>query len=92
MRKFMSVFILAGIMFSSITAVSYAADFKNQDSIVDKAGDWMATIGKSPEEKDQIIAQRKTDRVAKRIAEAMREGGRQAGKEMEKLGQAMQKN
>lgn len=51
-----------------------------EDSICDKAGDWFATMGKSGQEKDQILLQRKMDRAAKKAGDAMNK----AGKDLEK--------
>jgi len=47
---------------ASATAMEKASD----EAVFHRVGDWFATIGKSPDEKKAIIAQRKADRAAKR--------------------------
>ncbi len=56
-KLFLGMLILAAA-FAAVPA--YA-----EDSVLDKAGDWIATVGKSPAEKDQILLERRADRVAK---------------------------
>jgi hypothetical protein len=67
------------------TASALAASDVSQDSVVDKAGDWFATLGKSGSEKDQILIQRRSERIAKRMQKAVEDGSKKAGKEMEKM-------
>ena len=72
MKKF---FLGMLILAAAFTAVPAYAD----DSMLAKAGDWIATVGKSPAEKDRIILERKTERVAK----AFKKGANKMGKELE---------
>ena len=50
-----------------------------EDSVLDKAGDWIATVGKSPAEKDRILLERRSDRVAKEF----KKGAEKMGKDLE---------
>lgn len=70
---------LAGLFLftSSPIAVGTA---RAEDSIVDKAGDWFATIGKSGQEKDQILLQRRMDRAAKKAGAAFDKAGKDLAK------------
>lgn len=91
MKKWMAVVLLLIVGLAAAPINSYAEDFDGGDSVFDKASDWAATIGKSPEERDSLIAQRKTERAAKRMSEAMKSSARKAGKEMKKMGNEMGK-
>ncbi|HEX9780669.1 MAG TPA: hypothetical protein VGB20_05575 [bacterium] len=68
-----------------------AASQVAQDTVVDKVGDWMATIGKSGTEKDAALAQRKAERTAARVAKAAEKQAKKAGKQMEQAGKDMKK-
>ncbi|MBI4387845.1 MAG: hypothetical protein HY582_02220 [Candidatus Omnitrophica bacterium] len=63
----------------------YAAEYK--ETPIDSVGDWFATMGKSGAEKDQILAQRKAERMKKFLE---REAAK-AAKEAEKAGGDMKK-
>ena len=84
MSKWM-VFVLALTLVAGPTTSAMAGSDVSQDSVVDKAGDWFATLGKSGADKDQILIQRRTERIAKRMQKAVKEGSEKAGKEMEKM-------
>jgi hypothetical protein len=56
-----------------------------EDSIVDKIGDWFATVGKPENEKNMIIAERKMQRAAKRIKSEMTKQGKAFDAEMRKV-------
>lgn len=87
MKRFLSFVFAAFFVFSAVaTPLSYAAG-EYRDTPIDQAGDWFATLGKKGLEKDQILAQRKADRMA-RYAEKLT---RQAAKEAEKAGQDTKK-
>lgn len=73
MKKFVFA-LLAGLMLVTSTpmvGVAYA-----EDTVVDKVGDWVATMGKSGMEKDQILLERRMDREAKRASKAMKKAGK----------------
>ena len=72
MKKFFFGMLILAAAFTTVPA--YA-----EDSMLDKAGDWIATVGKAPAEKDQILLQRRTERVAK----AFKKGANKMGKELE---------
>ncbi|OQA57791.1 MAG: hypothetical protein BWY42_00345 [Candidatus Omnitrophica bacterium ADurb.Bin277] len=81
---FIALFALA-IMFSGVSA--YAAVDCTKNSPIDEIGDWFATLGKKDMEKNQILVQRKANRVAactKREAEKAAKKAKQAGEDMKK--------
>ena len=83
MRKFVMSFIVFTLMFGG---VSHAADC-TKDTPIDRAGDWLGTLGKKGMEKDQILAQRKADRMVacgKREAEKVMTEAQKAGNDMKK--------
>lgn len=90
MKKVFAWVLVLGIVFCAVPSKVYAGGVA-EDSIIDKAGDWMATLGKSPEDKDMILAQRRAERAAKRMKDAMNKSADKAGKEMEKMGKDMKK-
>lgn len=51
----------------------YAAQ-SNEDTPIDRIGDWFATLGKPQNEKEFIINQRKTERFAKRTGDSVERG------------------
>ncbi|MEA3488770.1 MAG: hypothetical protein U9R44_00305 [Candidatus Omnitrophota bacterium] len=72
---------------ASATAYEHASD----EAVFHRVGDWFATRGKSEEEKQAILAERKAKRAAKR---AQKEAARQkkiAEKEARKAQKAMNK-
>ena len=73
-------------------AVVYAADAIAQDTVVDKVGDWMATLGKSGTDKDAILAQRKAERAAARTKRMAEKQAKKAQKEAEKAGKELKKS
>lgn len=86
MRKFMTVFFALVLVLGGFSMTAYAADC-TRDTSVDRAGDWVATLGKKGLEKEQVLAKRKADRV---IACSQREAER-ISKEMQKAGNDMKK-
>ena len=89
MKKWLAVCLLLAGGLVAFPSHAYAGNMNSGDSITDKASDWLATVGKSPEERDVILAQRRADRMAKRFGEAMKSGSEKAGKEMKKMGKNM---
>jgi len=67
-----------------VYALPDAASSIAQDNVVDKVGDWAATIGKSGIEKDKILAERKATRVAKKAERKAKKAAREAEKEARK--------
>src|SRR3989338_4372974 len=56
---------------ASASAYQHASD----EAVFTRIGDWFATLGKTGLEKDSILRQRRTARVARRTQRAMREAG-----------------
>ncbi|HXV28096.1 MAG TPA: hypothetical protein VD913_03940 [bacterium] len=68
MRKFIWAFCLSLSFFAvspMVTHPAWAEVQAYQDNAFDKMGDWFATLGKSGDEKDSILAQRKADRISR---------------------------
>lgn len=83
MKKFIAAAVAVVFIALSIACVPVYAE-----SIFDKAGDWWATRGKQDPEKSMILAQRQSQRAAKRAQKEMQK----ASKQMEKSAQKMQKD
>ncbi len=80
-RLFAAVFVIL-LIFSSIPLSVCYAGSDYQENVIDKTGDWFATMGKQSPEKDQILAERK----AKRMAHYAEVQAKKASKEAEKAG------
>ena len=91
MKKWIVISLLIIVGFAAAPSSAYAGNIQSGDSIVDKASDWLATIGKSPEDRDMILAQRRSERAAEHLKEAMKTESKKAGKQMEKMGKDMGK-
>jgi hypothetical protein len=63
MRKFVtSVFVLV-LMLGGVSEAAYPKNcFQEKESVIDKTGDWFATLGKQGLDKQSILLQRKRDR------------------------------
>ncbi len=57
MKKWFVIILLVFVGLAAAPRYVYAANVENGDSVIDKASDWFATIGKSPDDRDVIIAQ-----------------------------------
>ena len=79
--------VLLLIAFLAVPAVLFAENGYSGDTAIEKMGDWFATVGKSQDEKDRILLERHTDRMARKIKDSMKRGV----KEMEKFGKDMEK-
>jgi len=75
MKRVLILLLVAAIMIPAVTAIAQqgtkgasatAMEKASDEAIFHRIGDWFATIGKSPEEKQAIIAERKAKRAAKR--------------------------
>lgn len=100
---------IIGIMIACIflaTTVSYAAqdascasekarENASDQAVFNRVGDWFATVGKSDEEREQIITERRVRREAKRAEKEARKAERQlkekAGDAEKTLGKAAKK-
>ncbi len=90
-KKVTVAMVLLAIGFAMHPVTAHAQSDFSKDSVVDKAGDWFATLGKESNEKDQILMQRRAERIAKRMQGAIKNESKAAGKEMKKAGQEMEK-
>ena len=61
------------------------------DSIIDKAGDWLATLGKSKTDKQIILADRHTKRIARRMSHVLEKTNHEAEEEIANAGQGVEK-
>ena len=87
MRKLVVAVFFLGLILSGIPMQKAFAMNCTEDTPINKAGDWFATLGKQGTEKDQILAKRKADRLlicAKKQAH-------EAGKTVEKAGKDLKK-
>ena len=84
MKKWIALMMVLVIGFAVMPAKVYAAD-QGGDTIVDKVSDWFATMGKSGNDKDVILFQRRTERASKRLGNAMNAEGKKLNKEMGKM-------
>jgi hypothetical protein len=65
-------------------ATDLEQDRAAQGNVLDRIGDWFATVGKPEAEKDRIKAERQADRLAKATGEAMEESAERAGEALER--------
>jgi len=92
MRKFLAAALLIAFAGACVPAFVYAADGSGmEDTVIDKASDWIAVLGKPEDEKEAILAERRADRAAKRLEQAMKKVGKRAEKKMKKFGEDMEK-
>jgi hypothetical protein len=82
MRKFVMALLALVLMFGGFSVTAYATDC-TKDTLADRAGDWVAALGKKGIEKDQILAKRKAGRV---ITCAQREAQKSGEAMKRKLG------
>jgi regulator of protease activity HflC (stomatin/prohibitin superfamily) len=69
----------------SAQALAKASD----DSVVDKVGDWFATRGKSDQEKQAILMQRRGARTAEKAQKQAEKKAREMKKQADKAGKDM---
>lgn len=92
MRRVTVGFLIALFLISGIPAFAAekgasekAYEHASDQSIFNRVGDWFATIGKSPEEKEKILAERKAKRAAKRAEIEAKKAQKKAKEEKEKI-------
>lgn len=66
-------------------ASAKAYEHASEESIFNRIGDWFATVGKSPEEKEKILMERKAERAAKRAEKEAKKAQKEAEEAKEKL-------
>ena len=77
MKKLLTLLLVLSFALTApiVTPVTWAASDASaiaHDNVVDKVGDWFATRGKTEQERKAILAQRKSDRIAKRAEKQAR--------------------
>src|SRR3989338_9007778 len=72
---------------ASASAYQHASD----EAVFNRIGDWFATLGKSGFEKDSILVQRRTARVAGRARRAVEHQAKHAEKGLREAGEGAQK-
>ncbi|HXV18584.1 MAG TPA: hypothetical protein VD883_00730, partial [Candidatus Omnitrophota bacterium] len=65
--------------------------YNMDDTAWDKIGDWFATFGKSADEREEILIERRTARQAARFQRAIRMESKKAEKKVEKFTKEMEK-
>ena len=63
----------------------------SDESMINRAGDWFATRGKSDQEKQAILNQRKAKRAADKLKKQANKEAKQAKAKMDKAGKGMGK-
>ncbi len=92
MKKIAALFLIFSLAFAAAPLGAYAAynpDY--QDSVMDKIGDWFAVLGKSPEESDMIIADRRADRAAKKLGKQFGQEAKKAQNRFKEFSKEMEK-
>lgn len=56
----------------------------NENAIFNRVDDWFSTVGKSEEEKEKILAEKKAKRAAKRAEKQAKKEAKKAEKELKK--------
>jgi hypothetical protein len=95
MRKALNLIILLAFLFAANPllwaqegekgASEKAYEHASENAIFNRISDWFATVGKSPEEKEAILTERKAQRAAKRAekkASQVKERGRKEASEV----------
>ena len=72
--------IMAVLMVAAAVPVFASESSGARDSIIDKVGDWFATIGKSDVDKQIIIADRRTKRILRHTQHELEETNKKARK------------
>ena len=102
MKKIVALMVILALALTAMPAFAAkggtrGASQKAYENASDKAvfnrvGDWFATRGKSPEEKEAIIAERDAKRAAKKAEKEAKKLEKQAKKEAKKLGEEAKNN
>ena len=80
MKRYLTIiFALAFILSSTPITVCYAAP-NHRETMIDRTGDWFATLGKEGSEKARILAERKSDRAVRRVEKIARKAAEQTEK------------
>lgn len=84
-------FVLSTPVFAPVTWAASASSELAQDNVVDKVGDWFATRGKTDKERQAIMAERKSARVAKRAEKQAAKAKKRADQEIKKAQKGVKK-
>jgi len=87
MKRILTLILILAVAFAAQPIDKAYASMEYKDNVIDQAGDWAATLGKSGVEKEQVLAQRKAERLkkhAERMAAKKAKEAEKAGKEMKK--------
>ncbi len=90
MKKFLIgivavAFLLSGVpAFAQKGANAKAYEHASDEAVFNRIGDWFATIGKTDEEKETIIAERKAKRATERAEKEAQKAKKEAEKKAEK--------
>lgn len=99
MKKLLTVLMVLCLV-ASIAAPGYAAvgrkgasdmamEKASDESVFNRVGDWWATKGKSPAEKQAILTKRKAQRAAKRAQKGAEKQTKELNKQVKKTSQGM---
>lgn len=98
MKKWAGLVLMAVFIFGALpvfadtdSAQGNAYAYGQEDSILDKVSDWVATIGKSGSDKEEVLAERRLDRAMKRTSQAFKKSSKKASKAMKEFGKDMEK-
>lgn len=72
---------------ASVSAYQHASD----EAVFTRIGDWFATLGKSGFERDSILVQRRTARVARRTRRAIEHQAKHAEQGLRDVGEGLQR-
>jgi hypothetical protein len=84
MKKLLALMVITVFAMSSIAVFAEQAFAAGGDNAIDKVGDWWATRGKEEPQKSMILAQRQSERAAKRAQQEMKKAGKEMNKSLKK--------
>lgn len=91
MRKLVVVLLALAFLVTTVDcfaqrkgASERAQERASQEAVFHRVGDWFATVGKSKEEKEKILQERRAEREAKRAAKEAEKAAKKAEKEAKK--------
>lgn len=74
--------IVAALVVGAASPVFASESAGARDSIIDKVGDWFATVGKSDVDKQIILADRRTKRIMRHTQHELEESNQKAREEI----------
>ena len=74
------IVLIAALLVASLGV--FDAEAASQDTVMDRVSDWFAVFGKSEDEKNLILAQRRSRRIAARMQKEAEESMKQFNKKM----------